>query len=138
VTQGSVLSRGTTTTWSMATSVLIEETTHPIEINCTSVELSRDNQDSRRRIETLLRNSPIVHYTVDDLAAQIQDAKERIYAAALASDQDGVVETTAYARKMEVELKRMTRTRRKRKRDYAKLMMLSLYTSPTSSGSPVK
>lgn len=102
VTQGSVLSRGTTTTWSMATSALIEGTTEPVELNCTSVELTRDNRDYRARIQLLLSDSPVGYGPVNDLEAEIQDAKDSIYHRALVGYDvsDGV----EYARRLESEL----------------------------------
>jgi hypothetical protein len=58
------LSRGTTTIWSMSTSVLIDGTTRHVELICDSVELTRDKRDSRAQIDSLLRDHRRDHIAI--------------------------------------------------------------------------
>jgi hypothetical protein len=98
------LSRGTTTIWSMSTSVLIDGTTQPVEIICDSVELTRDKRDNRLQIESLLRDSPINPREINDIEQEIGDVKNRIYEAALSSDDERVSTVASYARGLEERL----------------------------------
>ncbi len=106
MTQGSVLSHDnrTTTTWSMTTAVLLENTTIPIELRCNSVELTRDERDHRELIEQLSNEFEFDYAAVDELRNDIEDAKSRIYAAALDGDMRLVSSTSSYASGIEQQL----------------------------------
>jgi hypothetical protein len=86
----------------MNTSVLIESTSQPLELNCNSAELTGDSRDDRQAIDRLIKDFHVdPHVEIED---EIRDAKDRIYATALSGDFQEMQAGADYARKLEADL----------------------------------